>query len=50
MLILWVFIWTVVSYYYGKIHFDSENIDKAYAVVAEFIKRDIKKVEKEMKN
>jgi len=44
--VLWMTLWTLVSYHFGTLNFDHDNIDKAYAVVREFIKRDIKDLER----
>jgi hypothetical protein len=44
---LWMFAGTLISYYYGTLNFDHDNIDKAYDVVREYIKRDIKQLERE---
>ena len=45
-ILIWMSFWTIVSYYYGKLHFDSDNIEKSYNVVETYIKRDIKLLEK----
>ena len=45
-ILIWMSFWTIVSYYYGKLHFDSDNIEKSYDVVETYIKRDIKLLEK----
>lgn len=45
--IIWITFWTIVSYYYGKLHFDVDNIEKSYEVIETYIKRDIKALEKE---
>ena len=39
---LWFSFFIVCSYWYGTIKFDHENITKAYDVLDELIKRDIK--------
>ena len=46
MLTLWVIAWTAIGYYVGVYFFNHVNFEKAYTVVGEFIKRDIKLLEK----
>lgn len=43
--ISWVLFWSFISFHYGKLYFNNENFDKAYEVVGELIKRDIRKAE-----
>ena len=44
---IWFSTFIVCSYYFGKIKFDNDNIEKAYDVLDELIKRDIKKLKGE---
>ena len=46
MFSIWVITSTAIGYYIGVYFFNHVNFDKAYAVVREFIKRDIKSLEK----
>jgi hypothetical protein len=43
---LWVLFWTIVSYYFGVLHFDHDNLDKAHEVVRHIINAKIKLLEK----
>ena len=44
---IWFATFIVGSYYYGRLKFDSDNIEKAYDVLDELIKRDIKALKRE---
>lgn len=44
---IWFSTFIVCSYYFGKIKFDNENIEKSYNVLDELIKRDIKNLKGE---
>lgn len=48
--VLWVLFWSLIGYHYGRLYFNHENFDKAYHVVGELIKRDIRSAEKEATN
>jgi len=46
---LWLILCGIASYFYGKLKFNHPNITKAYKVLEEIIKRDIKELEKASK-
>ena len=50
MMILWVVTWTAIGFFVGVYFFDHINFEKAYTVVREFIKRDIKALERKQTN